>query len=94
MSKACYLGYRGHTLAYVPSTGRLYGFGLGGSGQLGAKTLDNKNSPFQVKGPFATNSGEGYSMQVDDTGPEMCISSIYAGGDHSFCIVNPVEVRM
>ncbi|XP_005105124.1 probable E3 ubiquitin-protein ligase HERC4 isoform X1 [Aplysia californica] len=78
---------RGHTLAFVPSTGRLYAFGLGGSGQLGTSSLENKNSPFLVQGPFVSQSGAGTSnMQVDNQGPELCVKSIYTGGDHSFVL--------
>ena len=41
---------RCHTLALVPSSGRLYGFGLGSSGQLGVGLADNMATPTLVQG--------------------------------------------
>uniref|UniRef100_A0A669PYR8 HECT-type E3 ubiquitin transferase n=1 Tax=Phasianus colchicus TaxID=9054 RepID=A0A669PYR8_PHACC len=46
-----------HTTAFVPSSGRIYSFGLGGNGQLGTGTTSNRKSPFTVKGnwlPYST----------------------------------------
>ncbi|CAL1530118.1 unnamed protein product [Lymnaea stagnalis] len=83
---------RGHTLAYVPRTGRLYAFGLGGSGQLGLSTTDNKNSPMSVPGPFTSGTSQGSPMQVDNQGPDLRIRTIYAGGDHSFVVAQDVDV--
>ena len=37
-----------HTLALIPTRGRLYAFGLGGSGQLGNNTFTMATTP-QVK---------------------------------------------
>lgn len=48
---------RQHTTAFVPSSGRIYSFGLGGNGQLGTGTTSNRKSPFTVKGnwlPYST----------------------------------------
>lgn len=50
---------RQHTTAFVPSSGRIYSFGLGGNGQLGTGTTSNRKSPFTVKGswiPYSTQS--------------------------------------
>lgn len=41
-----------HTLTFVPSRGRIYGFGLGGSGQLGSRTIRNSSLPQVVLGPW------------------------------------------
>ncbi len=86
---------RGHTLAYVPSSGRLYAFGLGGSGQLGVSLTVNKNSPALVSWPFVPGLGFGgdTGMQVDSQGPELCVKSISAGGDHSFVLAQDAQVR-
>lgn len=43
---------RRHTLTFVPSRGRVYGFGLGGSGQLGNRNGKNSNVPQVVVGPW------------------------------------------
>ena len=36
---------RKHTLAFVPTRGRLYAFGLGGSGQLGNSVYTSATTP-------------------------------------------------
>ncbi|XP_050192982.1 probable E3 ubiquitin-protein ligase HERC4 isoform X2 [Myiozetetes cayanensis] len=73
---------RQHTTAFVPSSGRIYSFGLGGNGQLGTGTTSNRKSPFTVKGnwipystqcPMTTESEECY-----------CVKRIFSGGDQSF----------
>ncbi|NXX87159.1 HERC4 ligase, partial [Urocolius indicus] len=73
---------RQHTTAFVPSSGRIYSFGLGGNGQLGTGTTSNRKSPFTVKGnwlpystqcPITTDSEEWY-----------CVKRIFSGGDQSF----------
>lgn len=43
-------------MAFVPSRGRIYSFGLGGSGQLGWKFTSNSHSPQLVNGPWLTNN--------------------------------------
>lgn len=41
---------RRHTLTFVPSRGRIYGFGLGCSGQLGNRSAQNSSVPQVVVG--------------------------------------------
>lgn len=41
---------RRHTLTFVPSRGRIYGFGLGCSGQLGNRSSQNYSVPQVVVG--------------------------------------------
>lgn len=41
---------RRHTLTFVPSRGRVYGFGLGCSGQLGNRLTQNSSVPQVVVG--------------------------------------------
>ena len=62
-----------HTLAYVPSRGKLYAFGVGGSGQLGrgAELAQNMAVPQIVTGL----GGE--------------VARIGAGGNASWCCVKP-----
>lgn len=45
-----YLHVRQHTLAFIPSSGKIDSFGLGGNGQLGTRTTYNRMSPAPVKG--------------------------------------------
>ena len=43
-------------MTFVPSRGRIYSFGLGGSGQLGWKFTSNSHSPQLVNGPWLSNN--------------------------------------
>ncbi|CAL1543190.1 unnamed protein product [Lymnaea stagnalis] len=79
---------RGHTLAYVPKTGRLYSFGLGQSGQLGLSTTDNKDIPTSVPGLFTPGKSQGSPIQGSNQG----IRTIYAGGDHCFAIAQDNDI--
>uniref|UniRef100_A0A8C0LW45 Probable E3 ubiquitin-protein ligase HERC4 n=1 Tax=Canis lupus dingo TaxID=286419 RepID=A0A8C0LW45_CANLU len=49
---------RQHTSAFVPSSGRIYSFGLGGNGQLGTGSTSNRKSPFTVKGNWFPYNGQ------------------------------------
>lgn len=44
-----------HTLVYVPSRGKVYGFGIGSSGQLGTKQGANSLLPQVVQGPWVSD---------------------------------------
>ncbi|NWZ12162.1 HERC4 ligase, partial [Agelaius phoeniceus] len=73
---------RQHTTAFVPSSGRIYSFGLGGNGQLGTGTTSNRKSPFTVKGswiPFSTQC-----PMSTDSEERYCVKRIFSGGDQSF----------
>ncbi|XP_057259217.1 probable E3 ubiquitin-protein ligase HERC4 isoform X3 [Pezoporus wallicus] len=73
---------RQHTTAFVPSSGRIYSFGLGGNGQLGTGTTSNRKSPFTVKGNWLP-----YSTQCPitaDSEEYYCVKRIFSGGDQSF----------
>uniref|UniRef100_A0A8C7R9G1 HECT and RLD domain containing E3 ubiquitin protein ligase 4 n=1 Tax=Oncorhynchus mykiss TaxID=8022 RepID=A0A8C7R9G1_ONCMY len=48
---------RQHTLAFIPSSGKMDSFGLGGNGQLGTRSTSNRNSPAPVKGPWVAYNG-------------------------------------
>lgn len=74
---------RRHTLAFVPSRGRVYSFGLGGSGQLGNRASNNFPTPQVVMGPWVSPSG---SKLVDDH-VDMVIRRIFCGGDHCFAFL-------
>ncbi|POI24904.1 hypothetical protein CIB84_011346, partial [Bambusicola thoracicus] len=73
---------RQHTTAFVPSSGRIYSFGLGGNGQLGTGTTSNRKSPFTVKGnwlPYSTQC-----LIPADSEQYYCVKRIFSGGDQSF----------
>lgn len=64
---------RQHTTAFVPSSGRIYSFGLGGNGQLGTGTTSNRKSPFTVKGNWLP-----YSTQcLIPTGKQHLVDSLF-----------------
>jgi E3 ubiquitin-protein ligase HERC4 len=95
---------RCHTLAFVPSKGRIYAFGLGGSGQLGTKSTANVNSPQLVIGPWETSNNS--IKDVKDLATEtaealstiqskrVVVRNIFCGGDQSFSLVCPYTVRL
>lgn len=72
-----------HTLTLVPSRGRVYGFGLGGSGQLGNRTAKNSQVPQVVAGPWTPANGVPM-MNMDLNEYPLSVKRIFCGGDHSF----------
>lgn len=64
---------RRHTLAFVPSRRKVYGFGLGGVGQLGMGASANYNTPQIVRGPW-----------VDTQPTSLVVDKIFSGGDQCF----------
>uniref|UniRef100_A0A667XSD0 HECT and RLD domain containing E3 ubiquitin protein ligase 4 n=1 Tax=Myripristis murdjan TaxID=586833 RepID=A0A667XSD0_9TELE len=78
---------RQHTLAFIPTSGKMDSFGLGGNGQLGTRSTCNRKSPAPVKGSWVTSNSP-------DTGEEFqgCVRRIYAGGDQSFAHYSTTDV--
>ncbi|XP_028818978.1 probable E3 ubiquitin-protein ligase HERC4 isoform X2 [Denticeps clupeoides] len=74
---------RQHTLAFIPSSGKIDSFGLGGNGQLGTRSTCNRISPAPVKGPWAALS-DFSSKDQDFAEQRYCVKRIYTGGDQSF----------
>ena len=72
-----------HTLAFVPSSGHIHSFGLGGSGQLGRKTSLTL-APQPVVGPWAKFQG----AKTEDV-----VTLIGASGDQSFAAMAPANRR-
>ncbi|XP_039591074.1 probable E3 ubiquitin-protein ligase HERC4 isoform X2 [Polypterus senegalus] len=73
---------RQHTLAFVPSSGRIYAFGLGGNGQLGTGSTSNRKSPFTVKDNWLQHNSQcGPDINIGNC---CCVKRIFAGGDQSF----------
>ncbi|XP_061053783.1 probable E3 ubiquitin-protein ligase HERC4 isoform X5 [Eubalaena glacialis] len=73
---------RQHTSAFVPSSGRIYSFGLGGNGQLGTGSTSNRKSPFTVKGNWFPYNGQ--CPPDFDSEEYFCVKRIFSGGDQSF----------
>ncbi|XP_054516135.2 probable E3 ubiquitin-protein ligase HERC4 isoform X33 [Pan troglodytes] len=73
---------RQHTSAFVPSSGRIYSFGLGGNGQLGTGSTSNRKSPFTVKGNWYPYNGQ--CLPDIDYEEYFCVKRIFSGGDQSF----------
>ncbi|XP_058527672.1 probable E3 ubiquitin-protein ligase HERC4 isoform X5 [Ochotona princeps] len=73
---------RQHTSAFVPSSGRIYSFGLGGNGQLGTGSTSNRKSPFTVKGNWLPYNGQ--HLLDTDSEEYFCVKRIFSGGDQSF----------
>uniref|UniRef100_A0A8C1N663 HECT and RLD domain containing E3 ubiquitin protein ligase 4 n=1 Tax=Cyprinus carpio TaxID=7962 RepID=A0A8C1N663_CYPCA len=73
---------RQHTLAFIPSSGKIDSFGLGGNGQLGTRSTYNRMSPAPVKGCWrAYTDPVPMDVEVEQS---FCVKRIYAGGDQSF----------
>ncbi|KAL5017995.1 hypothetical protein ScPMuIL_003717 [Solemya velum] len=72
---------RRHSLVYIESSGKVYSFGLGGSGQLGIENTKSVLSPTPVKYYFLPYKD---AMEVDDTSDSYIVDRIFAGGDHCF----------
>ncbi|KAH8327387.1 hypothetical protein KR074_004920 [Drosophila pseudoananassae] len=72
-----------HTLALVPSRGRVYGFGLGSSGQLGTRSTKSLTLPQVVIGPWVSPSGSAL-LQSSDAKVSVVVHQIFSGGDQSF----------
>ncbi|KAG5879073.1 hypothetical protein JTB14_023897 [Gonioctena quinquepunctata] len=84
---------RQHSLALVPSRGRVYSFGIGGSGQLGLRKPSSASTPQVVLGPWVSPSG--MSIVPAPSGVKnWVIQRIYAGGDHCFVSVIKQESKV
>lgn len=74
---------RRHALAFVPTRGKIYGFGLGGSGQLGALGVCNPKVPQVVVGPWVASGASGMEVDGGETAVNWKVLKIFAGGDQS-----------
>ena len=97
---------RCHTLALVQPSGKVYGFGLATSGQLGAGPAEKTATPTLVRGQWLScetltgvvrgELGEGGSVVRGELGEGvtggMVVRDLFAGGDQSFAtLVVPRE---
>uniref|UniRef100_A0A4W3GTK5 HECT and RLD domain containing E3 ubiquitin protein ligase 4 n=1 Tax=Callorhinchus milii TaxID=7868 RepID=A0A4W3GTK5_CALMI len=64
---------RQHTLAFVPSSGKLHSFGLGGNGQLGTGFTSNRKSPSIVKAAWAVHNVSSPPGKCQSTSHGRCI---------------------
>ncbi|XP_058054803.1 probable E3 ubiquitin-protein ligase HERC4 [Anopheles bellator] len=71
---------RRHTLAFVPSRGKIYGFGLSGVGQLGIGIVGICNTPQIVRGPWLTTDQDIDDCEVS----QRIVNRIFSGGDQCF----------
>ena len=67
-----------HTLALVPSRGRLYSFGLGGCGQLGNNSFTSATNPQVVHGPWIGQSDNSSQKTVC----VHCIGKLHSGPEN------------
>ena len=86
-------------LAFVPSTGRIYAFGLGGNGQLGSGSYENKLAPINVKGPLLPFKKDNYKLpntpiSASAMWPPCVVKQIFGGGDQSLAIVTTMTVSV
>ncbi|CAG9769467.1 unnamed protein product [Ceutorhynchus assimilis] len=85
---------RQHCLALVPSRGRVYSFGIGGSGQLGVRKTNSAYTPLAVLGPWVSPNGSALIPLDNKNSPLLVIHRIFAGGDHCFVSVVPQEKKV
>ncbi|KZC13149.1 putative E3 ubiquitin-protein ligase HERC4 [Dufourea novaeangliae] len=83
-----------HTLALVPSRGRIYAWGLGGAGQLGSRVACSAATPQVVQGPWIAPNGSSV-MDLDkefkSCKSDYIVRHIFTGGDHCFATVVPYK---
>ncbi|KAL0272513.1 UNVERIFIED_CONTAM: hypothetical protein PYX00_005450 [Menopon gallinae] len=84
---------RRHTLALVPSRGRVYAFGLGGAGQLGTRMNSNSTTPQVVMGPWVSPSGVSVITEKKKV-ENVLVTNIYSGGDQCFVSVVPYKANI
>lgn len=83
---------RQHSLAFVPSRGRVYSYGLGGAGQLGLRKSSNASTPQVVLGPWVSPSG--VPLVPSSASTNAVIKRIFAGGDHCFVSVSEKKSKI
>ncbi|ENN74042.1 hypothetical protein YQE_09366, partial [Dendroctonus ponderosae] len=74
---------RQHCLALVPSRGRVYSFGIGGSGQLGVRKTNSAYTPQAVLGPWVSPGGSSLIPSDNENGPNLVIRRLFAGYEHT-----------
>ncbi|XP_066150994.1 probable E3 ubiquitin-protein ligase HERC4 isoform X3 [Euwallacea fornicatus] len=85
---------RQHCLSFVPSRGRVYSFGIGGSGQLGVRKTNSACTPQVVLGPWISPGGSCLVPPDNKDDHNLVIHRIFAGGDHCFVSVIPQDRKV
>ncbi|XP_066248449.1 probable E3 ubiquitin-protein ligase HERC4 isoform X1 [Euwallacea similis] len=85
---------RQHCLSFVPSRGRVYSFGIGGSGQLGVRKTNSACTPQAVLGPWISPGGSCLVPPDNKNDRNLVIHRIFAGGDHCFVSVIPQDRKV
>ncbi|XP_012283893.1 probable E3 ubiquitin-protein ligase HERC4 isoform X2 [Orussus abietinus] len=81
---------RRHTLALIPSRGRVYAWGLGGAGQLGTRLARSIATPQEVNGPWTSNKSSMVEYKSESDPYANCVvRHIFTGWDHCFATVTP-----
>ncbi|KAF7994791.1 hypothetical protein HCN44_004263 [Aphidius gifuensis] len=83
-----------HMLAFVPSRGRVYAWGLGGAGQLGIRATISVTTPQVVLGPWVSPNGSAiYKVDtpISDYSANCVVRHIFSGGNHCFVTVTKRE---
>lgn len=83
---------RRHTVAFSPSSGKMYAFGSGGSGQLGLGDTSARNSPFPILSPNFPSTGRRLSQVMDHDGSLYLVKHLYSGGDHCLLLARNAEM--
>lgn len=84
-------------MALVPSRGRVYAWGLGGTGQLGNHSTQSITTPQVVHGPWiAPNSSPIMDLDKQHSSCTIghVVKHIFTGGDHCFATVVPQNVNI
>ncbi|XP_024937570.1 probable E3 ubiquitin-protein ligase HERC4 isoform X3 [Cephus cinctus] len=81
---------RRHTLAVVPSRGKVYAWGLGGAGQLGTRVARSVTTPQVVLGPWVAPADQSLIKIGSTVSPysvDCVVKRVFSGGDHCFATV-------
>ncbi|XP_043262293.1 probable E3 ubiquitin-protein ligase HERC4 [Colletes gigas] len=83
---------KSHTLALVPSRGRIYAWGVSRSGQLGYGLTRSVATPQVVHGPWVAPNGTAMidlDKEFSFSSIDCIVTHIFTGGDHCFATVIP-----
>ncbi|XP_067645705.1 probable E3 ubiquitin-protein ligase HERC4 [Eurosta solidaginis] len=80
-----------HTVVFVPSRGRLYGFGLGCAGVLGTRKVTSCSLPQVIAGPWISPSS---SSLMNTDAKENVVRQIFSGGDRSFVTTTKLSAKI
>lgn len=86
--------YRNHTIALVKSSGKVFSFGQGTSGQLGTGALKNSSVPIVSSGNWLPLNALDDCSSGTPVDPGNVVKRVFAGGNCSFAsAATPAMVR-